>query len=322
MALDAQREVCLGVAFDHRLRRLFKPISLNLAQRSDHVSDIEARGEALNRSPEEIQVTAQLAGPAFKGGIAITLMQPRDFHPFGEGVDAVIESCETFRALNDVLAVVSCGTLDIRTNVTVIGLLPYISERPAEIDDAKLMESFRTSVQAICDKEPKVLLCAGKLQSERAGTFDNRKGNAWKLESVGVGKKFDSAYTTISCEGRGIVAIRKVNGFHPSHAMNYCPHISLLRQLQILVGTQTCGMFRGDWKEEEWMDELRSQCQNISKLYRGKGFSMHVLEFTNAGIKTNCIVKKKTQRLNTYHTTKSATLTHYQIFKSMPLLLV
>jgi hypothetical protein len=97
--------MCLDVAVDHRIRKLFKPVLTNLTERSEHVSCIEAQGEMLNRSCAEIRVTAQLAGPAFKGGIAIALQQPRCDHPFDMGLDAVVEDCKTLRALHDIFIV-------------------------------------------------------------------------------------------------------------------------------------------------------------------------------------------------------------------------
>lgn len=126
--LDTQPKVCLDVAVDHRIRRLFKPVLDDLTERSNHVSRIEARGRSLKRSREEIQVTAQIAGPAVKGGIAVALQQPRHNHPFEKGLNAVIENCETLYALYDIFTAVSCGTLDIRTDITVVDLLLCISK--------------------------------------------------------------------------------------------------------------------------------------------------------------------------------------------------
>jgi hypothetical protein len=155
-----------------------------------------------------------------------------------------------------------------------------VSEDVAEIDDAMLRESFRASTQIICDKEPNVLLCAGKIWLPKAGKFDDRKGDAWKFESVGLGKKFGSTpklpvMARIRHEEHGLVTIHRVNGFHPSFAMNYHSHASLLRQLQILIGAETCGVLRDDWEDEEWMDELRSRCQNISRTISGEGHSFY-----------------------------------------------
>ena len=120
------------------------------------------------------------------------------------------------------------------------------------------------------------VLCAGKIWLPKAGKFDDRKGDAWKFESAGLGEKFSSTpnlpvMARIRHGERGFVTIPRVNGFHPSHAMNYHSHASLLRQLQILIGAETCGMLRGDWEDEEWMDELRRRCQKISRSLSGKG---------------------------------------------------
>jgi hypothetical protein len=96
MAQDTQLKVCLGVAVDHRIRRLFKPVFNNPTEHSNHVFRIEALGRSLNRSREAIEVTAQIAGPAVKGGIAVALQQPRHNHPFEKGLNAVFEDCETY----------------------------------------------------------------------------------------------------------------------------------------------------------------------------------------------------------------------------------
>ncbi|KAM5528578.1 hypothetical protein FOXYSP1_19059 [Fusarium oxysporum f. sp. phaseoli] len=270
MALDTRSKVCLDIAVDHRIRLLFKPVSANSTERSNHVSRIKSRGHSLNRPYYEIEVTAKLAGPESKGGIAIALQQPRHNHPFKDGLDTVIEDCETLCALDDVFTTVSCGTLDIRTDITIIDLLPFMSRDIKQIDDINLRESFKASGRAISDKEPDVLLCAGKIWLPRVGKNDDRKGDAWRFESIGVGERFDSiaklpSKVRIRHEDGGLVTILRVNGFHPSYAVNHHPHVGVLRQLQILTGAETCGMLRGDWEEKEWMDELRRNCQKISK---------------------------------------------------------
>ncbi|RYC78475.1 hypothetical protein BFJ63_vAg18651 [Fusarium oxysporum f. sp. narcissi] len=270
MALDTQSKVCLDIAVDHRIRLLFKPVSANSTEHSNHVSRIKSRGLSLKRSYHEIGVTAKLAGPESKGGITVVLQQPRHNHPFKDGLDTVINDCETLCALDDVFTAVSCGTLNIRTDITIIDLLPFMSQDVKQIDDINLRESFRASGRAICDKEPDVLLCAGKIWLPRVGKNDDRKGDAWRFESIGVGERFDSIAKLLSKarirhEDGGLVTIRRVNGFHPSYAVNHLPHVGVLRQLQILTGAETCGMLRGDWEEKEWMDELRRNCQKISK---------------------------------------------------------
>lgn len=180
-----QPKVCLDVAVDHRIRRLFKPVSNDLGGSSNHVSDIKERGSLLERQDSEIQVTAQLAGPEFKGGIAVTLQKPRHNHPFGKGLDSVIQDCETLRALDDIFATVSCGSLDIRTDVAVVDLLPYLSADIESIDDATLNQATGASTRIICEKKPQVVLCAGKIPLQKSNP---RKRGASRFESIGVGK--------------------------------------------------------------------------------------------------------------------------------------
>jgi hypothetical protein len=275
MGVGIQSNVCLGIAVDHRIRALCKPVTVSSREPSKHISHIQTLGESLERSPKEIQVTTELAGTAFKGGIAITLQQPRDNHPFEEGIDKVIEDCETLYALDEIFHVVSCETLDIRNDIGILDLLPYLSDNPTEVDDADLEQFFDQSAQAVCDMEPDVLLCAGKIWLSEWDHFNRIKGGARKLESIGLGKTFGQnpklpVRARIPRGDGSFVSVQRVNGFHPSHAMNHCRHVSLLRQLLILVCAEACGMFRNDWENKNWMNELRSRCQELSTSYPGK----------------------------------------------------
>jgi hypothetical protein len=162
MGVGTQSNVCLGIAVDHRIRALCKPVTVSSKELSKHISLIQTLGESLERSHKEIQVTTELARTAFKGGIAITLKQPRDNHPFEEGIDKVIEDCETLYALYEIFRVVSCETLDIRSDIGIVDLLPYMSDNLTEVDDADLKEFFDQSAQAICDMNPS--FCSSQAQ--------------------------------------------------------------------------------------------------------------------------------------------------------------
>lgn len=109
----------LGVAIDHRIKILCKPTP---RQQTDLVSDahmsaLSYYGRKRHRSTDEIDVTCQLAEPSLTGGIAVILLQPREDHPFEEGVDAVIEDCPTLGFLKQPYSVASCGTLDLQDNI-------------------------------------------------------------------------------------------------------------------------------------------------------------------------------------------------------------
>ncbi|KAK2590904.1 hypothetical protein QQS21_011402 [Conoideocrella luteorostrata] len=266
-SISMDNQICLDVAIDHRIRRLFQLVPVDSTKPSNHVSCIKSRGRSLGRSEDEIDVTAQLAGPPFQGGIAITLQQPRSDHPFHKGVNAVVDDCKSLKAIADVFSVASNGSLRIGSSFGVVDLLPFISEKVADMSDEKLKKSFQTSTQVICEKAPDVLVCAGRIWT---GKFDGRKGDAGKLESIGLGGSFGGkpslpVMARIHQGDRGFVSVPRVNGFHPSHAMNYHPHASVLRQLLLLVGAEACGRVRDDWKEEDWMDELRMRSQDTSK---------------------------------------------------------
>ncbi|KAK2049564.1 hypothetical protein LZ31DRAFT_513884 [Colletotrichum somersetense] len=269
MASDAQTEICLDIAVDHRIRKLLKPVPRYATETSTHVSRLEQEGRSLQLPSAEIQVTAQLAGPPVKGGIAVMLQQPRNNHPFEQGLEAVIDDCETLRALEEIFSVVSCGTLNFREDITVVDLLPYVSGRPRDVDDTRLKSAFRTSNATICAKNPDVLLCAGRIMMPFARA-KIVKENSYVLECIGIGERFGRKWPVEArirnMEQRGFVHFLKVNGFHPSHAMNYHSHFSLLRQLLILVGAEACGRYREDWRGSEWMDGLRQRCQEYTSL--------------------------------------------------------
>lgn len=259
--------ICLGVAIDHRIRRLFHPVArpTDQAELGNHVSILEAQGHRLGLPDAEIKVTTELAGPSTTGGIAIALQQPRENHPFAKGSRAVIQDCETLRVLDVLYDTVSCGTLNLLDHVSVIDLLPYTTERQMKaLNNDTLTDLFTTSAQAICGKEPDVILCAGKVW-----LGDNQrdcKGSAWKLETKGIGETFDKyPYANLlNCNNKS-VQIRRVNGFHPSHAINHHPERSCLIQLILLIVSQTCGILRNEWEEEQWMSYLRINCQDLHR---------------------------------------------------------
>ncbi|KAK7178497.1 hypothetical protein PSPO01_15457 [Paraphaeosphaeria sporulosa] len=77
------------------------------------------------------------------------------------------------------------------------------------------------------------------------------------LEGLGVRHTFRSMEFKLRPGSK----ILRVNAFHPSFAINYHPHMSCFRQLLILEVAQACGLNRGQWHNQIWMDELRKSCQ-------------------------------------------------------------
>ncbi|KAH6695343.1 hypothetical protein F5X68DRAFT_198300 [Plectosphaerella plurivora] len=261
---------CLGIAIDHRVRRLIQPTpSTKTCEEGAHQAVLNARGRELNRSRAEIDVTAKLAGPSTRGGIAVALQQPRDKHPFENGLDAVINDCATLAIVDELFMTASAGTLSIRKNVSVVDLLPYISKTQMnQMEGQELTESFATARDVFFEKQPDVILCAGKIDLPNVRQKDTSKGEMFKIESIGVGKVYGRDRTEVRLYGRnrGFVKVHKVNSFHPSHALNYHPQYSCMRQLQLLTVVQACTQARtGKWQDEAWMTGLRDACAAVTR---------------------------------------------------------
>jgi hypothetical protein len=82
-------------------------------------------------------------------------------------------------------------------------------------------------------------------------------GSMRPTEGLGVGRKFANTRYAMSPG----YEVQRVNAFHPSFAVNYYFHMSCLRQLLVLEVAQACGLYRGQWYNDSWMDELREHCQ-------------------------------------------------------------
>jgi hypothetical protein len=74
------QKVCLGVAIDHWIRKLFNLVSHSIPAHSipdtedgDYVALLEAYGHKLKQDNPKISVTGELANLTLTGGIAIAL---------------------------------------------------------------------------------------------------------------------------------------------------------------------------------------------------------------------------------------------------------
>ncbi|KAJ2983494.1 hypothetical protein NQ176_g653 [Zarea fungicola] len=271
-ASDLRATKCLGIAIDHRIRHLFQQVPpVNSGNLGDHISIIKQNGKALRCPTDEVEVTGDFAGPRTIGGIAVVLKQPRNKHAFEDGPVAVIEDCEALRGLSETFTAVSCGTVNMLEDVTVIDLLPYLTpqdiERIVEEDDYQLLrQQFQVSVDAVCCKRPDVLLCAGRAGAPQKRSYfqwNRCKGEAAKLEAIGVGRTFNGPTTQLRNAAGSSVDIERVNGLHPSFVLNHCPYYSSFRQLLILAVCQACRVYSDDWTEFPWMDDLRRHCFDL-----------------------------------------------------------
>lgn len=259
--MDNQEEpdtVCLGIAIDHRLRRLFRPLkapSLYVktvpGTHVEHILDLgrtyQHRDGAV--SDQEIKVAAELAMPASTGGIAIALSQPAGNHPYSWGTSEVIRESPTLSALSDAVRTVSCHTVNELDMITVMDSLPFLepgdSASPSERRARR--NHFFTVVRK---KQPDILLCMWRKKPQ------DLVSDGDPTQSLGIGRTFAAPPLRLSRTAH----TRRVNVFHPSYSVNYNPQFSCFRQLLLLEVTHACGMQRGDWEEAEWMASLRRRC--------------------------------------------------------------
>jgi hypothetical protein len=108
MADQLQPSVCLDIAIDYRLRLLFRPLNTACdSSQGDYIQLIQRLRHDLLRDREkicsdEIEIAAYLATPLTLGGICFVLQQPANNHPYYSGVDTVVASSPTIRALLEV----------------------------------------------------------------------------------------------------------------------------------------------------------------------------------------------------------------------------
>ncbi|KAJ2990376.1 hypothetical protein NUW58_g2985 [Xylaria curta] len=292
--------ICLDVAIDHRIRRLCKPTlePRGVPEPSEHLSILQQHGVRLGRGTDEINVTTRLAGPATTGGILVTLKQPRYNHPFKDGLGAVIRDCDTLSALEQLFQVASCGMLTLKHDVSLVDLLPFTPQQTETIPPQALRNALEASRLAICAKHPDVVLCAGKIwlpneDKDRTKEPTNQenldiKGGLQKLEAAGVGQL--DIYDAVGLPGSGgeLVTMSRVNGFHPSYAMNYLPEHTNLRQLLLLNVVKTCGLYREDWQEMR-RKKMANQPRSLDRERIAYGRSRTILDYVRIyrGIQKN-----------------------------------
>ncbi|PYH71035.1 uncharacterized protein BO88DRAFT_242398 [Aspergillus vadensis CBS 113365] len=256
-------EVCLGVAVDHRIRSLFKPIRIQTQVRmqgdDSHAQLLETLArERTDRyiSKDEIDITLELSGPQTVGGVTVVLQQPARFHPYSEGLEAVLDYSATFSTIDEAFSAVSCGSISIRSStLSLIDSLPYVGPDD-DLSSEEKLRVRRVTSHIIIRKDPDVLLCMWRQAEDHEITREMSK-----FRSLGVGRDFDRPTVTLR---PGSVAER-VNSFHPSFAINYNPYDSCFRQLLLLNVAKACRVYEGTWNEEEWMNDLKKRCRDEAK---------------------------------------------------------
>ncbi|KAK4936321.1 hypothetical protein LTR66_015354 [Elasticomyces elasticus] len=243
---------CLDIPVDHRLRNIIRRQKVsNLGnQCGNHVQLLRDFGEALRDENESLSSTlalnfaCSLAEPATTGGIVIALDQPSKSQTFDGSQAAIIEICNTLKAIRDLVMITSNHHFTI-DDVSVFDALPILTQKYDETNEA-FKNADNTFLNMVAAKMPRVVLCCFKAQSK-----DVRVKN---FQSSGVGQS--KLQSTFIFQG---IRIEKVNAFHPSYMINYQPEYSCFRRLLTLDFAQAFGVLRDDWREFDWMQELRNE---------------------------------------------------------------
>lgn len=247
---------CLGVPVDHRLVDIIKRFEvLTFNETSSHTHILEKFGQGAKRDGQQISGSernhgSNLALPATKGGVLISLLRPPRNQTYDNGFTADTAACRTTDAVAKLIAIATGGEMTI-DDVSTFDTLPYSPEGAEEAELIKAAEyTFTEMVKA---KEPDVVLCCYQ------GNSDN--GFIRNLRSLGVGQVFDEPSLKISAN----CITTRVNAFHPSYAVNYQPTYSCFRRLLLLEFVQAFSLLSRDWEEESWMIDLRSQCMKVAR---------------------------------------------------------
>lgn len=245
---------------DHRLRRQIRGAAQVPNQRyCDHewiLADLPRRiYHEKNITGPEIQFAQDLAAPATTGGILILVERPSNGHKYGARFDTIIENCATLKAVNELLQIVSGGACNIR-NTSVFDFMPFINEG-SERDTDKNREIAQQACWAMIEeKKPDIVLCcSGEMQEELVPELEEYRGN-------GRNQWF---HVDLS-GGLDTLGNNKLNVFRPSYAVDFQPTYSVFRDFFVLEFTHAIGLLRGDWKNENWMEDLRQEAMSQAEL--------------------------------------------------------
>ncbi|KAL2819392.1 hypothetical protein BJX63DRAFT_428616 [Aspergillus granulosus] len=138
------------------------------------------RGSAI---PEkEVEVTKQLASPFSPSGALFILQEPRNKHPWRQGVDAVISDCPTLDALEEGVQIGSEGTLSLVRNISVIDLRPFICpDVKNKSSRAELETLYSLVLKFIRAKQPDAVLCLGNEAGDKIWGWRSQLPDTAKL---------------------------------------------------------------------------------------------------------------------------------------------
>ncbi|GFF39991.1 hypothetical protein IFM58399_05771 [Aspergillus lentulus] len=125
----------------------------------------ELRGDQL--SDAEIDVTRRLAGPFTCGRLLILLIEPRQQHPWRQGIHTVILDCATLNALREGVHIGSNGALSLADDVSVLDLRPFVwAGLKDRLEEGQLVKLYDLVIEAISAKRPDTILRMGNVRHQ------------------------------------------------------------------------------------------------------------------------------------------------------------
>jgi hypothetical protein len=251
---------CLYIPVDHRIVDIIKQIEVpSFSDTSSHIDILESFGQDAKRNGQRVPDSernhgSNLALPATKGGILVSLLRPPRNQTYDNGFTADADACRTTGAVANLVAVAS-GRETTIDDVSTFDTLPYSPEGADE--DELVKKAEYTFTEMVTAKEPDIVLCCYQ------GKSDNEFVR--NLRSLGIGRVFDEPNLRISAN----CTTTRVNAFHPSYAVNYQSTYSCFRRLLLLEFVQAFSLLSGEWKEEEWMNALRTHCTKLARKLSG-----------------------------------------------------
>jgi hypothetical protein len=111
----------------------------------------------------------RLALPTESSNVMILLQDPRDNHPWSDGVDEVINTCKTLEYLRSAFGKCTSGELNLLKNVSILDVRPMLPKKdweqltPRQRDGVQIL--LADAIKAWLD-EYKVVLYMGKVSDD------------------------------------------------------------------------------------------------------------------------------------------------------------